>query len=134
MVRGNIESILQLHTNANVRFGSEADTRKPLVSTEDANSKEFLNSSAFDSPRFAKFTYKLPHSRKVLVEDWDHAALAIGPYCMVHKFSVFRLCKSFVITELAPPEIFTVVRSVVKDNPIDISFVVRTPLSVSILQ
>lgn len=60
--------------------------------------------------------------------------MAMCPYCMVHKRPVFRLCKCFVATELAPPEVLTVVRGVVKDDAVDIPFVVASPLCIAVIQ
>src|SRR6185436_11337365 len=90
--------------------------------------QEFLYSPAFHFSRVEKLAHDFLHPRKVLVEDRDHAAMAIGPYCVVHKLAVFQLCKYFVPTELASPEFLAVARGIVKHNLTDVPFVVGAPL------
>ena len=69
---------------------------------------EFLHAPTFDPPGVEELAHEFLHPRKVPIEDRDHATIAIGPYCVVHKLPVFRLCKCFVPTELAVPEILAV--------------------------
>src|SRR5260370_36265359 len=88
-------------------FRPEADMRLAPVSTGSAEPQEFFHSPAFDPSRVEKLAHKLLHPQKVLVEDRDHR-----PYRVAHKLLVFRLCKCFVPTELASPEILPVARGV----------------------
>src|SRR5882672_5642058 len=109
----------------NVGNRPEADIRLAPVSTGNAKPQEFFHSPALDPSRVEKLARKLLHPQKVLVEDRDH-----GLYRVVPKLRVFRLCKFFVLTELASPEVLTVVRGVVKDNLTDIPFIVGVLLCI----
>jgi hypothetical protein len=72
-------------------------------------------------------------ARKVLIEDRNHAAKAVGPYRVIHKFPVFRIRKCFFRTQLASPEVLTVVSGIVKQNAIDIPLVVAVLLRAAVV-
>jgi hypothetical protein len=112
----------------------EANLRYARDSTANPDLQQCLYSLAFDPSCNQKLTHEFPHSRKVLVEDRDHAAAAIGPNCVVHELPLFCLGNCVVGTELAPQEGFTVMGAVVKNNPIDISIVVGALFGVLVLQ
>lgn len=85
--------------------------------------EEHPDSTALNPPRLAKLAHESLHPRNVQTEDWEHSAIPMGSDRVVHKRSVFCLVEEFVRADRAPPEILSIVRGVVKDDPADISIV-----------